>query len=280
MRPSKGIPRQAKTKVANRRPPARRWGFGHDLLCFVCIALFALYAVAHADAQPLVADGPAISIIVEQRAGSTELYLGGNAQIVLEHLGTDPDLFLNDDGYVPFQQFQSGTWDLGDRLLSGVRVEDQGQPIAFEAMSLMLHPEEIVVPFQDAVAAVMSVSICAVLDPPNDLQLQDATLYAGYIAFHDTPIDDLIASFANLGRSGPEPIDVSVRTFRDGRLVSAFRQTWSEGQPLELVAAQAGQPSLSLSLSAFAVPNALMALLCVAGLIGSVTSMHTHLRPR
>lgn len=264
--------RQGVAKKAKPNGAGFRWGFLHDAVAFVLVVLATMFVCANAEAgtaapvhdeTSLTSNLPTIDMVVERRGDSVEIYLGGNAQTVSNAFGADPSVFTNAEGFVPFDSFQSGTWSLGDRLLSGVSIDIGGSSHALEATSLMLHPADLHVPFRNAVDAVMAVSICAVLNPPDNLTLDDASLYAGYIAFTQAANEPIMLR----GNTLPGAIKVRILDFWDGQLVGEAMRVWSAQEPLMLPATPALAP---VQTSAFdlAVPYPLMAFMLFFGLLG------------
>ncbi|MBV6657429.1 MAG: hypothetical protein KI785_06625 [Devosiaceae bacterium] len=235
----------------------------HDAVCFILVFLATICTCAYADASEHPAAVPVVEIIIERRADSVEVYFGGNAEALIQYFGANPDLFTNSSGHVPFNGFQSGTWLLGDALLRGASLTVGGVPIELEATSLMMHPATLAVPFEDAIDAVMAVSICAVINPPSDLTLQDASLYAGFIAFTGDAHEAIVLK-------SPEDIGgfiVGVRDHANGTLIGVWEQTWAFDEPISLRPVSNHGPSVSLS--SLAVPYPFMGLVLFLGLLGS-----------
>ncbi|MEM6712432.1 MAG: hypothetical protein AAF590_09135 [Pseudomonadota bacterium] len=268
-------------KPEGRLPSKRRfrWGLRHEALCFVLVFLATLFTCAYADASGQVGSDPMIEIIIERRADSVELYFGGNASSMIAYFSADQTLFTNGSGHVPFDAFQSGTWLLGDALLNGASLSmgsdlvtlpeslADGSPVTLEATSLMLHPATITVPFQDSVDAVMAVSICAVLDPPTDLRLQEANLYAGYIAFTDRAYDEILLRSPNNSASHNGGVSVRVRDYANGSLIGVWEQTWVADRPIRVEPVTTRD--LPTSLSSLAVLYPLMGFVLFFGLFGT-----------
>lgn len=286
IRPEAGRGRFPTPRLASKPPssPAKhkrhaRWGFRHDVLCFVLVALGTLITCAQADAQDGLSTPVAIDLIVERRADSIELYIGGNARVLTQHFGAASEAFINEDGHVPFEAFQAGTWLLGDALLQGVAVQLGGQNQRLEATSLMMHPADREVPFADAVDGVLAVSICAVLNPPSDLTLEEATMYAGYIGFTSNTTQPLTLGYPHRTTSQPNAITVQVRDYANGRLTRQSTQIWSPGKPLH-IAPGLSASTATLTLLAVTLPHSAMGLLLLLGMLGLGTFAHTRLRPR
>ena len=132
-----------------------------------------------------------------------------------------------------------------------------------QAMSLMVHPADQPVPFRTSLDAVLAVSICSVADPPADLELSDAWMFAGYITYVD---DHTVPVQLVLDQQGhAQTVSVSVRDHTDGVLTQAHTLTWDKGQPLVLALANQGASTLPwqrmMTSWPFALASALVSML-------------------
>lgn len=177
-----------------------------------------------------------VTLIVERREGSVEIFLGGQADRVVQSLSANVPGLLNENGFVPFERFNSGTWSLADQLIANVGFAIGGQAPELHAMSLMAHPLDQELAFRDAVDAVQAVSICAVLNPPTNLMLEQAQLYAGFISYVDDSEQPVVLTLepSLRGLDHDHPISVVVYDYANGHLTANWTAQWGADAPLTL----------------------------------------------
>lgn len=187
--------------------------------------LAGLLTVKVADrASPLqAADVPnlqsEVRMVVERRDSSLELYISARADVLFDMFGLAHNEVADENGLVRLRDLQSGTWELGDRLIAGSKFTLGGNAISFEAMSLMLHPLDDRLPLRDSVDGLVAVAVCTAIDEPRALGLSELQAYIGVIA----EVDDSQAALA-MRLSGTPPIDLrtDVRDFVNGEAIGRY----------------------------------------------------------
>lgn len=132
-------------------------------------------------------------MIISREAETVEIFFSMPAEAAVEHFGVAREDLLNSEGFAVLDAYTEGTWILGDDFWTGVTAEIDGVPATFEAMSLMLHPASQPMPYRDPLDALTAIEVCTVNDA--SLDLSDAQLYVGLIAYTDTPTGELAFSF-------------------------------------------------------------------------------------
>ncbi|MEM6461013.1 MAG: hypothetical protein AAF724_03775 [Pseudomonadota bacterium] len=178
-----------------------------------------------------VQSDPEISVIVDRKSGSVELFLGMPAQDLVDVLAMSPTNLTEADGTVDFASLREGTWDIGDAAFASVNSHLGDELVQFEAMSMMVHPSEDVLPFSDPIDGVLAVSVCSVDAPAKPPRLGDLHSYSGFIAYADDTSRPLQLSFAETGRS---EVSVEVLDYNDGELVNRSRHTLADGGTLTI----------------------------------------------
>lgn len=161
------------------------------------------------------AEANSLTIIVSRDGEYVELFVGLPAEAVDDVFDLPESKLLSDNGKIEFAKFQRGTWELGDRLLASVDARTDNAAVSFEAMSLMLHPSEDYIPFNDFVDAALAVSVCNAITRPAASSLTDLDVYAGYFAIADKPGAEIKLVFPQTGRF---PVLVKIREYSNGRL--------------------------------------------------------------
>lgn len=152
-------------------------------------------------------------IIIDRDPAAVELFIQIPAPLIPEHIGTFPAEFMADDGIIDIAPFQNGTFDQGDYIFRNVTAMVDGRPIQFESMSMMVHPPEFDVTFDDPIDALKAISVCNVPDPLARFHVDDLMGYLGYIAY---PVD----GYAPITFAFPTNSKITVMEYRDGSLTS------------------------------------------------------------
>jgi hypothetical protein len=187
-------------------------------------------------------------------------------------------LFVDEQGHVPFDQFNEGTWLLGDALLAAVDVESEAaSPLDLQAMSLMVHPAGLPVPFTDSIDAVAAISICSVAAPPDDLRLSDARIYVGYIAYTDDPMQRFSFALPDAIAMEGAPVGLQVRDRGDGREVFLDQTvTISDSVIAFSPAPTQNPPSITgpmMRIKLWMLPDLLLALVFGLGVVGAALAV-------
>jgi len=131
-----------------------------------------------------------------------ELYLALPAEDLERVLGAEPGLLGDAQGRVDLAEFQSGTFDLADRVFAGVTAGADTVPLDLEAMSLMLHPEETPLPLRTPLDGEIAMSVCGAPIPEVPPSVGELTAYVGLIAHTDGPVKSLDLVFPGPDAAG------------------------------------------------------------------------------
>lgn len=171
----------------------------------------AATALAALMALPVFAE-PDLRLVVSRLDDSVEIYAALRADALPGILQADPYGLAAADGRVYFGDFRkSGTFDFGDQMISQVGFTVDGADTKLEAMSVMVHPDTNILPFESPIDGVIAMSVCTVPDPVVPPQIDELRLYSGVVAY---PVDG--HSALNLSLPHAEPIKVELVTFVDG----------------------------------------------------------------
>lgn len=181
-----------------------------------------------------------VSVLIHRTDRGTELFLSGDATTLFSAFGAGADALSTEDGLVVYDDFKNGTWGIGDALLAQTEVRVGGRPVAFEAMSFMLHPKTEPVPFETPLDGMIAIGICNTLSSDERYGLSDLKAYAGYYAQQsatDVPIALSLPSETARG------LNVSVSDFGPDGLRDNYTIVLQAGQTVVL----SGEPALKTS---------------------------------
>ncbi|MEM1429744.1 MAG: hypothetical protein AAGG09_09820 [Pseudomonadota bacterium] len=181
-------------------------------------------------ATPAVADDDVI-LVVDRTPLAIEVYFAMRADEMLALFDLPPERLASPDGTVDFEGLRLGTYDLGDEMFAKVSADVDGQPLLFEAMSLMVHPEESALPLVTPFDGLVAIGVCTVPSPEVPLGLDDLRAYAGYIAYTDTPDGPFTLTLPETGRA---PLEILVRDHARGEPGAVYRTSLADGAPLAL----------------------------------------------
>ena len=192
--------------------------------------ILATLAFANVGTPARAAD---ITLVVDRQPNAIELYLTMSAHLISTTFNVPDRIIAEADGTVDFEPLRMGTFDIGDALFEGVSQELGGEPVFFEAMSLMVHPKKNALPLETPLDGMISIAVCTVTPPNEPIMLHDLQLYGGYIAYVDRPMDALAISFPMLGK---EALTVETRDYSGGRLNKVEQRSLSAQAPSILIA--------------------------------------------
>ncbi|MEO0496169.1 MAG: hypothetical protein AAF141_02190 [Pseudomonadota bacterium] len=162
-----------------------------------------------------------MSVIIDRQDEVIELYFGLPARGLSEVFALPISQLPGESSAVDFAKMREGTWDLGDASFQSVATSLGGKPVEFEAMSMMVHPDDERLPFRNALDGTLAVSVCGIPIPQDAQSVQDLYAYAGFIAMSKSTRGDLNFDFLRTGRL---PVLVDISDFANGRLV---KRSWS-----------------------------------------------------
>lgn len=193
----------------------------------VIVAVFSAVGVTIASLRP----EPVVSVIVERKDTSVELFIGLPAKGLVDILAMDAHHLTETDGTVDFASLREGTWGIADVAFASVGTRLGKEAVTFEAMSLMVHPNDRPLPFSDPIQGLLAVSVCGVVPPETPPTLDVLHAYAGFIAYSNETGRPLRLAFAKTGRAA---VRVETRDYENGRLVGQFRQELVDGGVLTI----------------------------------------------
>ncbi|MEM8813076.1 MAG: hypothetical protein AAGF59_10700 [Pseudomonadota bacterium] len=170
---------------------------------------------------PSLASPMALSIIVERRDSSIEIFVEVPAARLNDVFGVVPSEILNDNGTVAIDRLREGTWDVADALMQSTNATLGEKQLRLEGMSMMVHPSNLPVPFRDAIDGITAIGVCQVLPSDGPLYLDDTIAYSGFIGYGSQTGRPLRLDFPITGRL---PRLVEIRDYADGKLL---QRSWS-----------------------------------------------------
>ena len=173
---------------------------------FIAPAIFALSAM-----PAFAAD---LSLIVDRSDRGVELFVKFDTENTETLLAPYPEGFLANDGRVDIGPFRDGTADHGDALWAQVQTHVGGSEAMVEAMSMMVHPDELPVDFNDPIDGWIAMAVCNVTDPDARFDIGVLSTYAGFIAWDVEGHDEVSIAF-------PSALEIDVVEFLEGRKIDA-----------------------------------------------------------
>lgn len=167
-------------------------------------------------------------MMVDRDPDAIELFVQIPVGLIPAHIGALPDGFIGTDNTIDISPFREGTWAQGDIVWRNVQTAVNDQAVTFEAMSMMVHPQDYPQDFNDPIDAITAISVCNVPDPFARFAVDGLTAYLGYIAF---PVD----GHADFQISFPYAAQVEVMNFRNGDEVDTAIYDLAAGQGMTLV---------------------------------------------
>ncbi|MEL6467636.1 MAG: hypothetical protein AAFQ58_21945 [Pseudomonadota bacterium] len=125
-----------------------------------------------------------LSIIINRGDTFTEVYMSSSAEVLFATFDVDPSIVPMRDNLVDYTDFASGTWAIGDTLLTGAKLRIDQQVVQPEAMSFMLHPSAETLSFETPLDGLISIGVCNAFTSDQSYQLSDLTGYVGYYIDH------------------------------------------------------------------------------------------------
>lgn len=179
-----------------------------------------------------------LTLIVDRTADSINLFFGLGADDIGPVFGVAPIPILRDEaGLLRLQDFQTeGSFTDADRLLARSTFTVDGDPADFQAMSMMVHPRDLPVPFSTPIEGHIAMSVCGV--PPTFADASDAEvqLYAGFNAY---PVKGLERLEITLG--GTDGVTLTVLEYHNGELLRRDTLPLSPGGRVTLGVVDAGK---------------------------------------
>ncbi|MEM6890105.1 MAG: hypothetical protein AAF636_18505 [Pseudomonadota bacterium] len=172
-----------------------------------------------------------MTILLNRTDVGTEIYFSSDAETMLRAFGAPEGLIPQRGAFIDYVAFQDGTWGIGDRLLEQVRLEIDGSPAAFEAMSFMLHPTEEAIDLRDPVDGMIAIGVCNVIPETARVALESVQSYVGYFAHEDSRGSVIELSFPP---TSDLALTVKVRDFVSGSPDKAYAVQFNPGDRIHL----------------------------------------------
>ena len=192
----------------------------------------AILAASFALPRPALAEP--VRLIIDRMNDSVEMFLSLPAPLVPTALGGSTEGLSNGDGTFDLGVFRaSGTAVEGDAVIQSSQLKVDGAAVKVEAMSVMLHPRELSLPFASPIDGVAAMSICTVLPTESLPSLDNLHLYGGFIAYPAAGKDALEFTLAN-----SETVELMVAEFVNGRPTNERSITVAPGETVQFDAVQ------------------------------------------
>ncbi|WP_438955715.1 hypothetical protein [Cognatiyoonia sp.] len=192
--------------------------------------MFHITAISSTLSAHAAVAGPDLQIILDRQDSSIEVYAHLAAADIDTVFGVSAAGLAGSDGRVSYGAFrESGTYDFGKTMLNDVTLFSADGSGDLDAMSVMVHPTDLQVPYQTPFDAVLAMSICNVDDPIEPPSIDDLKIYAGFVAY---PIDG--HARATLALPNKSSLKVKIITFINSVYVSTQILTLDPGQPIDL----------------------------------------------
>ena len=189
------------------------------------------------------AAGPDLRLVIDRQETSIEVFAALDADDSHGIFGTDASGLAAEDGRIYYGAFRkTGTYDFASDLISGVSMTVDGKTAELDAMSVMVHPDDLILPFVTPFDAVLAMSVCNVNDPDSPPTLDSLRLYSGFVAY---PVEGWEAFSLNLPAT--VPLEIEVTTYVDSANPQSTTYSVMPGEAL--VFDEADRPGWFSSLS-------------------------------
>ena len=134
--------------------------------------------------------------------------------------------FTDEAGNFSREKLFNGTFERADALAADVTFDLGSQSVGFEALSMMIHQTETVLPFDSPLDAEIAIAVCGVPFPDGPLLPDDIVWVGGWYAY---PVDADQALTINLPHTGRGAQELTVKTFDNGQFEDAIEVTVADG---------------------------------------------------
>ncbi|MEM8556069.1 MAG: hypothetical protein AAGF71_14740 [Pseudomonadota bacterium] len=122
-----------------------------------------------------------MTLIMDRKADSTELFFMVSIPELHAMFGSLPDRIGPVDGALDARTLLTGTYDVGSWMAERLQVTFDGLEVDIDAMSVMVHPDTLPLPFETPLDGYTAISVCTAPVGAEPVPVQDLTLYAGFI---------------------------------------------------------------------------------------------------
>ena len=204
--------------------------FAVALGALALLVWFQAATTAYSDAAAPTAAAeatPDMVLVVDRMPGAVEIYVAMDADRMLQTFGLPQDRLAGPGGSVDFAPLRQGTYDMADEMFAVTAATIGGAPARFEAMSMMVHPQDEALPMRTPLEGLIAIGVCTVPEPDRPPRLDALRAYAGFIAYTDTPQAPLALRFPAVadGAPGGGALTVEIREHTEGRETAVTRMT-------------------------------------------------------
>ena len=176
------------------------------------LSLFSACVAAFLSLPGFAAGEEGVTLLIDRRAAEVSVYLSLPADRLPALMGHGADEMLGPDGTVDIEALYDGTFDTADALFAGSALWVDGEAVAVEALSMMLHDPAFLPPFRDPYDGQMSIAVCTSPETVRGMGLSGLRAYLGYYAWQ---VDGLAPLELTFPRTGRGPVEVTLRVFDD-----------------------------------------------------------------
>ncbi|MEO1538477.1 MAG: hypothetical protein AAFR73_12185 [Pseudomonadota bacterium] len=206
-------------------------------------ASLILFVLMFAAAGGAAAQPDGVSVVVHRGGASVEVYFSLPADMLVSVFGMPRHELEGPDGRVDFDALRMGTWDIGDAAFRQVGARIGGQVASFEALSLMVHPKNSLLPLSTPIEGMISIAVCAAPTPRAAPALSDLQAYVGYIAYTDRPQAPIMLDLPETGRAA---FTAQILDYTSFELRATSEVVVSDGGLMLLNTGTASQRTISL----------------------------------
>ncbi|MEM7243038.1 MAG: hypothetical protein AAF429_12710 [Pseudomonadota bacterium] len=177
------------------------------------------------------------TLIVNRGAAELELYFHMAGDQLEPIFGVDPNGLISENDHVTYQGFLEGTFDEADKFIERIEAKISGNPLPLEAMSMMLHPRDFIVPFATPFDATLAIGVCNAETPTEPPHLSELNVYSGFYAYQ---VDGFGNVEIQLPKTGRDILALEIKEFVNGAYQNTRTVMLNDNQMLELPAISVG----------------------------------------
>ncbi|MEM9710122.1 MAG: hypothetical protein AAF871_15185 [Pseudomonadota bacterium] len=156
------------------------------------------------------ADTQRPTILVDREPSGIAIYFATPAPMLEDVFGQGAEALLTPEGVVDIEGLYQGTFETADEIFRDVEVFIDGEPVAMEGLSMMVHDPAILPPFDSPLTAAMSIAVCNSPETVGKMGLDELVAFMGFFAWKADPGSEVTLRFPELGR---EPISFDLFDF-------------------------------------------------------------------
>ncbi|MEM8591728.1 MAG: hypothetical protein AAGF13_04290 [Pseudomonadota bacterium] len=168
-----------------------------------------------------------LSLIVDRSERGVEIFVKLPTDRTEALLAPFPEGFVDADGLINIEPFRAGTFRQGDVLWSKVETVIGEETALVEAMSMMVHPDELPVDFNDPIDGWIAMAVCNVTEENARYDPEVLSTYAGFFAWEVDGHGPVHITF-------PQDMEIEVTEFLEGREIASLTIQTGPDDPLAL----------------------------------------------